>query len=88
MKRISIILSIIFIGILLNSCAHSKTMEIGGKSVIVEPYGWMNETEMKNDSVVYRVNTGNVVWSVVTFETVVVPIILTGNYLYEPVRKK
>lgn len=88
MKKISVIISIILIGILLGSCAHSKTMEIGGKAVIVEPYGWMNEAEMKNDSVVYRVNTGNVVWSVVTFETVVIPIILTGNYLYEPVRKK
>ena len=76
------------ISVFLGSCADSKTMEIGGKAVVVEPYGWMNEAEMKNDSVVYRVNTGNVVWSVVSFETVVIPIILTGNYLYEPVRKK
>ena len=74
--------------VLLASCADSKKININGKDVIVEPYGWMDEDDFKNDSVKYRVNTGNVVWSVIGVETVFLPIILTGKYLYEPVGKK
>lgn len=84
MKR----LLLISISALLISCAESKKININGEDVIVEPYGWMNESEIKNDSVVYRVNTGNIVWSVLGIETLVVPIVLTGNYMYEPIRKK
>lgn len=73
---------------LFSGCADSKKININGKDVVVEPYGWMNETAVKNDSVVYKLNTGNIVWSIVCVETVIVPIILTGNSLYEPVRKK
>jgi len=79
---------VLLVAVLFVGCADSKKININGKDVIVEPYGWMNETEMKNDSVIYKVNTGNVVWSVIGLETVIVPIILTGNSLYEPVRKK
>lgn len=74
--------------ILLIGCADSKEININGKNIIVEPYGWMNESEMKNDSVIYKVNAGNVVWSIIGVETVIIPIFLTGNSLYEPVRKK
>ncbi len=80
----------LFIAVLLamlTSCADSKTFNINGKDVEVEPYGWMNP-DTKNDSINYRVNTGNVVWSVLAFETIVVPVILTGESLYEPVSKK
>jgi uncharacterized lipoprotein YehR (DUF1307 family) len=86
MKKLIGLLSIV--SILLASCADSKKFNINGKDVVVEPYGWMNETAMKNDSVVYQVSAGNVVWSIIGVETVVLPIILTGNSLYEPVRKK
>jgi uncharacterized protein YcfL len=78
----------LLVAVLLVGCADSKTININGKDTVVEPYGWINESEMKNDSVIYKVNTGNVVWSVIGVETVIVPIILTGNYLYEPIRKK
>jgi hypothetical protein len=70
------------------SCADSKKININGKDVIVEPYGWMNEASVKNDNVIYKVNAGNLVWSVVGFETIILPIVLTGNSLYEPVCKK
>lgn len=80
---ILLLASTLFVG-----CADSKQMNINGKDVIVEPYGWMNESSMKNDSVIYQVNPGNVVWSIICMETVVVPVVLTGNYLYEPIRKK
>lgn len=79
----AMLIAILFVG-----CADSKKININGKDVIVEPYGWMNETEMKNDSVIYKVNTGNIIWSIIGIETIIVPVILTGESLYEPVRKK
>jgi len=81
------LLSCIVILLLLTSCADSKQFEIDGKQVTVEPYGWFDTTQ-KNDSINYKVNAGNVIWSIVLCETVAVPILLTGNELWEPVSKK
>lgn len=73
--------------VLFSSCADSKDFIINGKQVTVEPYGWF-DLDAKNDSINYKVNTGNVVWCIILSETIVVPVILTGNSLYEPVSKK
>jgi hypothetical protein len=86
--RTAIVVYAMLVAVLFVGCADSKTININGKDTVVEPYGWMNETEIKNDSVIYKINTGNVVWSVIGFETVIIPIVLTGNSLYEPVCKK
>jgi hypothetical protein len=50
--------------VLLASCADSKEINIGGKDVLVEPYGWF-DSSVKNDSVIYKINTGNVILSVI-----------------------
>lgn len=84
MKKV-IFLLVIMLSLI--SCADSKEFTIDGKNVTVEPYGWFDETQ-KNDSINYKVNTGNVVLSVVFCETIIVPILLTGNELWEPVSKK
>ena len=73
--------------VLFTSCADSKDFVIDGKQVTVEPYGWF-DLDAKNDSIEYKINTGNVVLDVIFCETIVVPIILTGDQMYEPVRKK
>lgn len=70
----------------LTSCADSKIFKIDNKNVVVEPYGWF-DLEGKNDSIQYKVNTGNVVWSVILSETVIAPIVITGTALWEPVKK-
>ena len=88
MRNLNNVFYVMLLLTLFVSCADSKVINIDGRDVLVEPYGWMNEDIMKNDSVIYKVNTGNVVWSVIGVETVLIPIILTGNSLYEPVRKK
>lgn len=86
MKKLSTI-AILLAVLITTSCADSKTMNINGKYVEVEPYGWF-DMSAKNDSVIYKVNTGNVVWSAVLSGTVVAPLILTGTALWEPVKKK
>jgi hypothetical protein len=69
------------------SCADTKTFEIEGKEVTVEPYGWAN-SDTRNPNVHYKLSIGNIVWSVVLSETIVAPIIFTGWYIYEPVNIK
>lgn len=73
--------------LLFTSCAESKDFVIDGKKVTVEPYGWF-DLQSKNDSIEYRINAGNIVLDVLLCETIIVPIVLTGDQLYEPVRKK
>ena len=69
------------------SCADSKEFIINNKKVTIEPYGWFDLDE-KNDSIHYKANTVNIVLSVIFCETIIVPIVLTGDQLYEPISKK
>lgn len=82
-KLVTVLVTII----LLTSCADSKEFTIDGKKQTIEPYGWF-DLEAKNDSINYKVNVGNVIWSVVLVETVAAPILITGYQLFEPVSKK
>ena len=71
--------------IMLSSCADEKTFKRSdGTEFTAEPYGWMNQSK-KIDGVVYDINVGNMVWNVLTVESILVPTILTGIQLYEPV---
>ena len=73
---------------ILTSCASSETFIINGEKTVVRPYGWANKQSRKNENIIYEVSVGNVVWSILGFETVVLPVWLTGWQLYEPVRLK
>ena len=54
----------------------------------VEPYGWADSDELKDKNVVYKVCVGNIVWDVIGFESVIIPVWLTGWQLYEPIKLK
>jgi hypothetical protein len=83
------ILSILFVVlILVSSCASPKTFVIDGQRTEVKPYGWANKESRYNEQVVYEVNLGNVIWSAIGIETIVLPVWLTGWQLFEPVRLK
>lgn len=86
MKKAIIIL---FIGCLLMSCADSKEFKISKeKTIIAEPYGWANYEARKDPNVIYEVCIGNVIWSIIGFETVIIPVWLSGWQIYEPVKLK
>ena len=85
MKLIAVVM--LLTTIFLSSCADSKDFIIDNETVTVEPYGWF-DLDAKNDSIEYKINTGNVVLDIIFCETIVVPVILTGDQLYEPVKKK
>lgn len=74
--------------LLTSSCASTKYFESNGTVIEAKPYGWMNKNARKHDNVVYQVNAGNIVFSILGFNTVIVPVWLTGRQFYEPVRLK
>ena len=84
MKKLLVMLVLAIV--MLSSCADSKTLVINGKETVVEPYGWADSQDAKVPGVVYKVNVGNIVWSVLLSETIVVPIWLTGWQIMEPIR--
>ena len=53
-----------------------------------EPYGWANYNSKKNPNIEYEIVVGNVAWSLICSASLVIPVILTGWYLYEPVGPK
>jgi len=87
MKQLIRLLASIIILALITSCADSKEFKIDGEDVIVEPYGWANSA-IKNDSIVYTINVGNLVWDILLSETIIVPVVLTADQFYEPSHKK
>ena len=53
-----------------------------------QQYGIFDANELKHPDVKYEVVIGNVVWGVLLFSTVIVPVLVFGWYLYEPVEWK
>lgn len=84
MKKI--VLFLMAITLLITSCADSKRFKrADGTEFVAHPYGWIDRDSEKIPGVEYEICAGNIVWSVLTAETVVGPVLLTGLGLYEPV---
>lgn len=62
--------------IYMNTESHLKTDTV--LSYLVKPYGWANWESTKDENVIYDVVIGNIVWSIILSETIVVPIYFTG----------
>jgi len=76
--------------IVLSGCAESKKLcfdEARTDCKTVEPYGLFDQ-KYKDSRVEYDVSVGNVVLSVIFCETLLVPVVLLGWDLWEPVRVK
>ena len=83
MKKLPLCLlsaSLLLSSFLVTGCHDSKV--IGG--TLYEPVGVADESK-KSPDVQYDIVWGNVVWSVIFSETLVVPVVLIGWYLWEPV---
>jgi hypothetical protein len=87
-RTLAIVAALMFGAMTMTSCSQNKDLKLNGKTHTFESYGWANYNEVKNDSVLYEASVGNIVWSVILSETVIVPIWLTGWDLYSPVRVK
>lgn len=51
-------------------------------------YGFLNESNSRSKNVCYEVSIGNVIWSVILFETIIAPIYFIGWSLFNPIRMK
>lgn len=70
---------------LLTGCADSRIFRrADGTEFTAQPYGWMTK-DHKIEGVEYELSAGNIVLSCIFGETVVVPVLLTGLELWEPV---
>jgi hypothetical protein len=84
MKKVFKSVFFILLVVLLTSCADEKTIN----NVTYEPYGFLNEEIVKNDSVMYQVSPWAVFSGIVFCETIVVPVYIVGWELFEPVKLK
>lgn len=83
MKKVLVLCMLVTI--LMASCAEKKTFKkADGTEFVAEPYGWMNSNEAI-EGVKYELCKENVVVSVLSVETLAVPVLLTGLELYQPV---
>jgi len=75
--------------VLFSSCADSKKFKrADGTEFVAHPYGWADREDYYIDGVQYEICAGNIVWSILTCETIAGPIIFTAYGLYEPVGYK
>lgn len=51
-------------------------------------YGFLNEDSSKSDKMCYEVSVGNVIWSIILIETLIMPIYFVGFSLFNPVGPK
>ena len=74
----------------LAGCGNAQNLPTGPKGEMKNypTYGALNASTKKSDKVCYEVSIGNVVWSVILFETIVMPIYFIGWSLFEPVSVK
>ena len=68
----------------LSGCGDVKMVS----GIIYDTYGFINESDKKNPDIEYRLIIGNIVWSVILFQTIIAPIYFIGFSIYEPVRIK
>ncbi len=91
MKRIATMALVLALAATLPGCAKARTIEFRGGARRVEPYGLYVELfdkARKDPEAEYKLNIPNVALSVIFSETIVVPIILCGWYLWEPAGPK
>ena len=75
--------------IALTGCGAPQTLTTADKTTKEYPtYGLFNENSEKSSKVCYEISVGNVVWSILLIETVVMPIYFIGFSLFNPVSAK
>jgi hypothetical protein len=72
-------------------CLAAMLTACGGASVngvMYDSYGIANEETQKNPNINYEISVWSVVWGIVFFETIIVPIYILGWDLMTPVSSK
>ena len=83
-KLIALILSVS----LLTACGRPMDITTATGTKEYPTYGLFNESTDKSKNVCYKISVGNVVWSIVLIETIVMPVYFVGFSLYNPIGPK
>ena len=78
------VIFLLILSVTRGGCANSMQVCIGENCSDAQPYGVFDQ-EVKKEGVQYKVSVGNVVLSAIFIETIFVPVVLCGWYLWEPV---
>lgn len=66
---------------MLSGCG--EPINIDGKTY--PTYGFLNQVTSKSDDMCYEVSIGNVVWSILLIETIIMPVYFVGFSIFNPV---
>lgn len=69
---------------MLSACG--RPIEYNGREY--PTHGVFNEDSSKSEDMCYKISVGNVVWSVILIETIIMPIYFVGFSLWNPVGPK
>ncbi|MBI2633669.1 MAG: hypothetical protein HYW78_04815 [Parcubacteria group bacterium] len=83
-KIITLVLIVALVSSFTIGCAESKVIN----GVEYQPYGLLDEKDVKDLKIQYKVSFGDIFWGVVGFETIFLPIYCFGFNLYEPIGPK
>ena len=83
MKINKVIASILILVFMVFAVGCGQPKNING--VTYDTYGFINADTHKNPNIKYEVSTGNVIWSIVFFSSVIAPVYFIGFSLYNPI---
>lgn len=73
---------------LLAGCGQPRVLTVDGKAKEYPTYGLFNQNASKSEKVCYDISVGNVVWSIIGFDSVILPVYFAGFSLFNPVGVK
>ena len=74
---------------MLSACGRPATLQPIGKPAREYPtVGIFSSASARSDHICYEVSIGNIIWSILLIETVVMPVYFVGWSLYNPVSVK
>lgn len=88
MKKI--IASLLIASIVLMGCGHPGDFQSPstGKMKEYPTYGFFNADSSKSAEMCYEVSVGNVVWSIILVETIIMPVYFIGFSIFNPIGPK
>jgi len=86
MKTNKVIASVLILVFMVFAIGCGQPKSINGTTY--DTYGFINQDTKKNPNIQYEVSTGNVLWSVVLFGSVVAPVYFIGFSLFNPIAPK
>lgn len=81
MKKVFCTIVAVSLVFMMVGCGSQKNIK--GKTY--DTYGFFNQDTNKSPNVKYKVIIGNVIWSIILFETIIAPVYFLGFDLFEPV---